>query len=375
MAASCLSDTVELDVWAACETGDLASVQSSVAQINLLDWNLSTPLHYASGAGHAAVVEFLLQNGANVDASNIDQVTPLHKASVGGHLRCVQLLLAHKADPTVPDGAGLTPLHFASWLGRTEIVQELLKYVAQPNILTKEARNPLNYAAAAGHVDIVRLFIPKLDMFETKDEFGFTPLMRAAERGHLGVVKELVEAGADLSAKTFFGKTALQIAISKRQVEIVNYLSSVSRAHHNQPHLPSEQSALMEPFLLKAVSAFEDHMTVTIKGSLQNMVQEIADQSSRLQQYIKHFSKQMSHEVDDPIAQFTSLINNEFQQPLVLQKATDGELDALVLSLKRFTSAVSSELNDRNQDRPSKRSLDDLVDLDLTSEPNPKFQK
>ena len=50
------------------------------------------PIHYASAAGHADIVQALLAAGSDVEEPAADGDAPLHKAAIAGHLAAVQLL-------------------------------------------------------------------------------------------------------------------------------------------------------------------------------------------------------------------------------------------------------------------------------------------
>ena len=56
----------------------------------LFDW---TPLHYAIDQGHINVVNFLIKNGANINAKTKSNSNPLHFASQNGNLEIVTLLV------------------------------------------------------------------------------------------------------------------------------------------------------------------------------------------------------------------------------------------------------------------------------------------
>ena len=74
-----------------------------------------TPLMWASGYGHLAVVERLLQEEAvDADAADNDGWTPLMFASSKGHLAVVEALLQAGADRDLQSSTGLTALTFAS---------------------------------------------------------------------------------------------------------------------------------------------------------------------------------------------------------------------------------------------------------------------
>ena len=65
------------------------------------------------GYGRRDVVEFLLTNGANVQARDDGGLHPLHNACSFGHADVVRLLLEAGANPNTRDNWNYTPLHEA----------------------------------------------------------------------------------------------------------------------------------------------------------------------------------------------------------------------------------------------------------------------
>jgi len=57
-----------------------------------------TPLHLSAENGHLCVVEYLVNQKADIKAENIDDLTPLHRAAANCHLRIVEYLVNQKAD-------------------------------------------------------------------------------------------------------------------------------------------------------------------------------------------------------------------------------------------------------------------------------------
>jgi ankyrin repeat protein len=53
-------------------------------------------LLHAAGKGHKAIVELLLENGANADSKDDKGLTPLLRAAQNGHEAIVQLLKSIK---------------------------------------------------------------------------------------------------------------------------------------------------------------------------------------------------------------------------------------------------------------------------------------
>ena len=59
-----------------------------------------TPLHYAAENGHLSVVEYLVNQKADINAASngFKSGTPLHYAAKNGHLSIVEYLVDQKAD-------------------------------------------------------------------------------------------------------------------------------------------------------------------------------------------------------------------------------------------------------------------------------------
>jgi len=75
---------------------------------------------------HLEVVEFLIDNDADVNTKCIHDRTPLQSAVQKGHLEVVKVLLANGAD-VLADSKGNTALSMARSRGHTEIVELLTK--------------------------------------------------------------------------------------------------------------------------------------------------------------------------------------------------------------------------------------------------------
>ncbi|EGC30722.1 hypothetical protein DICPUDRAFT_157508 [Dictyostelium purpureum] len=98
-----MAETSFEDAWFSnCKSGYLDDiiqlVSSKKISIDSSDHLGNTGLHYASNAGHTAVVEAIIKAGANINAQNKHGDTPLHKAAGRNRLDTVKFLVKNKAN-------------------------------------------------------------------------------------------------------------------------------------------------------------------------------------------------------------------------------------------------------------------------------------
>ena len=109
-----------------------------------------TALHYtAESNSNPAVIELLVQAGADVNERTRDGTTPLHAAAGGNsNPAVIELLVRLGADVNALDKAGNTPLHYAARNNRNpEVIEALLDAGADPGIEDSQYCLPANYAA------------------------------------------------------------------------------------------------------------------------------------------------------------------------------------------------------------------------------------
>lgn len=92
--------------------------------INLRDKSRNRPLHWAASYGHADVVAYLLDNGAETDVKNENKDNALHCAVKGGNVECVERLLKAKSALAKERNAqGQTAADVASARGLVDIAK------------------------------------------------------------------------------------------------------------------------------------------------------------------------------------------------------------------------------------------------------------
>lgn len=104
-------------------------------------------IHLAAANGKNDVINILL----DVDASNINDVdnrgnTPLHWASMKDRADTVSLLIENGADIEAKDIDNWTALHYAAAFASLQTVEALVDNGADKNSLTKDGNVPVNYA-------------------------------------------------------------------------------------------------------------------------------------------------------------------------------------------------------------------------------------
>ena len=176
--------------------GDLELVQKYVAlyageSLDIEDASGMTPLHWASMAGHLAIVKLLVEHGANVDALNKGLNSSMLLAAAFAREEIVMYLMDNGADcSTLHNMKDYDCLMMAALFGiETAPIHDIV------------------YALKARGVDLNRY-----------DISGATPLHECSARNLALSIQTLVTAGADVNAKHGrSGLTPLQLACSNAE--------------------------------------------------------------------------------------------------------------------------------------------------------------
>lgn len=223
--------------------GNLAETQILLLKNDpdLMDGDHRTALSYAACNGHSAVVELLLENGANIDSRDCLFTTPLSYACQEGHTNIAGILIDNHVQVDSEDVEDRTPLSHAAEAGYAAILQLLLDNNAEVDSKDDEGQTPLLIAVGEGHMDIVHLLLTHGADVNWKDFEKLTPLSYAVAEGHATIVQLLLENNAEVDLKAIDGETPLQIAARQRHETIIQLLLDYGAdASRLSSTLPSE---------------------------------------------------------------------------------------------------------------------------------------
>ena len=156
--------------------GDLVSVKNDVEQGAPLGYRFTfddeerqykdqtlNALHAAASGGNGRVVEYLLQEGLDINSRTPEGWTPLFVAARDGQAEVAKWLIFKGADLNVQSDLGATALMmvvtqpFKTQKARLDLLEYMLRRGAKVNLADKYGHTALYYAAAQGNEEAVTL--------------------------------------------------------------------------------------------------------------------------------------------------------------------------------------------------------------------------
>lgn len=235
------------------------NTRASVSDINCG----RTVLHAAANKGFYEVVNYLIDNGANVNIKDNSGYTALHLAISKNSIECAEILLKNNANVHAIDNKeGYSPiLYCCVERDNEEMIDLLLKFGADINDQSAEKHTVLTYAdeklmpklialdadiyAIDGkgrnvlhnrmryNFDSLEYLIKKGVDIDKQDFEGMTPIMIAVERQNFAAFNTLLQYDADISKINNFDATVNDL-IRVRPNEAKQKFETILNAHHEQ---------------------------------------------------------------------------------------------------------------------------------------------
>jgi len=226
-----------------------AIVSKTAAEVNALEPDGTTPLHWAAHFDNLAAADVLIKAGAKVQAANRYGATPLWLAAVNGNAAMVERLLAGGADPNTKMAEGDTVLMTAARTGNVAVVRALVRKGADVNAKEEwKGQTALMWAAASNNTATVEALIEAGADVQARTKYkppfvtrggglrsaerssdvtrqaGFTALMFAVRAGAMDTVKVLLKSGATVNDTLSDGASVLVVAVASTHYDLADYL-------------------------------------------------------------------------------------------------------------------------------------------------------
>lgn len=207
------------------KNGDLESLKQYTA-FNVFDDIDLTPLAWAVYKGHDVCVEYMLDNGANIELLVEDHIHVICFALWGNHPKCFCLLLERITDFNlcVPGCSCLLELILEDNL--FECLKILLSY--KPTLQRSKSRTVFHYVEHSRNLQLVLEYAQHTNQLDDIDQgdllFG-TPLINAVRGGYYDSVNLLLTYGADPDLTDCDGQTARIVAehmSDRMMIDLIN---------------------------------------------------------------------------------------------------------------------------------------------------------
>ena len=235
------------DLLEATEAGNLDCIQKLFNSEN--QEKIDSAMQNAVKYGDIQILEFFLENGANVSAVDENGRQAIHLAAIILDFDVFEILLRYNASINARDADGNTPLILAvqgldhqilrkkrsSDRSRSDIIAEIIRNGGNVHAHNKWKRQAIHEAVLFDNIDVISILVKNGADVEAKDENGDTPLIHASrmfvadtdneefrfsteirrrlpKRGRPEMLEAIIENGADVKSHNDWGRQPVHAA-------------------------------------------------------------------------------------------------------------------------------------------------------------------
>ncbi|XP_076335183.1 transient receptor potential cation channel A1 [Tachypleus tridentatus] len=228
----------------AVHSGDIKAVNlclESGALISTQQHDLSTPVHLACAQGAIEIVKLMFnaqpeEKSVCLNTSDAQQMTPLHCAAMFDHDALVEYLVNEGADINAVDKEGRTVLLLAAARSAWKVTKVLLQSGAEMGTKDNMNRNILHHIVlAGGSLDDFWNYLNQhqgssiASLMNERDIYGCTPMHYASRKGHLKTIRSLLQLGAVVNLKNNDNQSPLHFAARYGRYNTVRHLLESNR--------------------------------------------------------------------------------------------------------------------------------------------------
>ena len=231
-------------VWPVCYQaayqGDLKTLKSiSKSYFNVKNDYGWCILHLAVLTGQKKMIDYLLENGANLYATSSKGYTSLHLASYYNEFDIVQQLINWGADVNCIDNEGATPLHSAAAQDADKVGEILIKAGSDIHHQNNKGKTPFHIAcetATDGTSKMLKLLLKKGAHINARDNKGNNALFTTQYLGRKNSLKIaclLLDKGADPYQTNNKDESFYQILLAKPSKSTKKLLTKLKPESHS----------------------------------------------------------------------------------------------------------------------------------------------